>query len=315
MLDELGVSLADALEDSGLPPELFASRENLVSYPALERLFLVCERRAQCEHFGLLVGQRSRLAEMGLAGDIANCGRTAGEGLRAFIDHMNLHDTAATCTLIESGGYTRFVYTVLEHGLGDTRHFQFGAIAITLNLLQDLCGPEFLPAEATFASREPTNVRVFGKYFRVPVHFNRHESSLLFARQWLDRPLPTVDPARRATVEAAVAEQHRLMLADFPAIVRRMVRKQLLAGDFTMDDIAGILSMHRRTLDRYLQDHGVQYGELLETVKENVARQLLRDTVMPIQRIAETVRYSSAANFATAFRRRVGMTPSAYRRA
>lgn len=59
----------------------------------------------------------------------------------------------------------------------------------------------------------------------------------------------------------------------------------------------------------------MQYGELVERVKEDVARQLLRDTTMSIQRIAETVQFSSAANFATAFRRRVGMTPSAYRRA
>ena len=78
---------------------------------------------------------------------------------------------------------------------------------------------------------------------------------------------------------------------------------------------AAMLSMHRRTLDRHLQDRGVQYGELVEGVKEDVARQLLRHTALPIQRIAATVRFSSAANFATAFRRRVGITPSAYRRA
>jgi AraC-like DNA-binding protein len=81
-----------------------------------------------------------------------------------------------------------------------------------------------------------------------------------------------------------------------------------------MPDIAAQLSMHRRTLDRHLQRSGIVYGELVESVKEDVARQLLRDTRMPIQRIAETVRFSSAANFATAFRRRVGVTPSEYRR-
>ena len=70
--------------------------------------------------------------------------------------------------------------------------------------------------------------------------------------------------------------------------------------------------MHRRTLD--LKQNGVCYGELVESLKEDVARQLLLDTAMPIQQIAETLRFSSAANFATAFRRRSGMTPSAFRR-
>ena len=52
----------------------------------------------------------------------------------------------------------------------------------------------------------------------------------------------------------------------------------------------------------------------MESIKEDIARQLLRDTQMPIQQVAESVHFSSAANFATAFRRRTGMTPSEYRR-
>ena len=314
LLAESGLQLEDALADAGLDRSLFQHRDNVFTYPQLERLFEVCGGRLQCDHVGLLVGQRSRLVEMGLAGEVAACAATVGEGIRAFIDNFNLHDTAATCTLIESGRYARFVYSVLEHGMGDTRQFQFGGITIAFNIFQDLAGPDFVPSDVNFASRAPENVRAFQKVFRAPVHFDSDESSLVFSRQWLDKPLPSVDPERRAFIDAEVRRQHENMLADFPAIVRRIARKQLLLGNFTMDDVAAILSMHRRTLDRHLQERGVQYGDLVESVKEDVARQLLRDTMMPIQQIASTVRFSSAANFSTAFRRRVGMTPSAYRR-
>ncbi|HEX5650606.1 MAG TPA: AraC family transcriptional regulator ligand-binding domain-containing protein [Steroidobacteraceae bacterium] len=315
LLAEHGIPFVSALEDAGLERSLFEHRDNVFTYPQLEKLFAACGQRMQCDHVGLLVGQRSRLADMGLAGEVASCGATVGDGIRAFMDNFNLHDTAATCTLIEAGRHARFVYTVLEHGMRDTRQFQFGGITIAFNIFQDLCGPDFLPNEVTFASRMPANARVFQKYFHAPVHFDTDESSLVFARHWLDKPLPPVEPERRAEIEAAVRRHHESMLADFPAIVRRIARKQLLLGNFTMDDVAAILSMHRRTLDRHLQERGVQYGELVEAVKEDVARQLLRDTAMPIQQIAATVRFSSAANFATAFRRRVGITPSAYRRA
>jgi AraC-like DNA-binding protein len=315
LLAEHGVRIEDALADAGLERSTFQHRDNVFTYPQLEKLFVVCGQKLGCDHVGLLIGQRSRLVEMGLAGEVAACAASVGEGIRAFIDNFNLHDTAATCTLIESGRYARFVYSVLEHGMTDTRQFQFGGITIALNIFQDLCGPDFVPGNVTFASRAPENPRLFQKFFRAPVHFDSDESSLVFARQWLDKPLPPVDPERRAFLETEVRRQHETMLADFPAIVRRIARKQLLLGNFTMDDVAAILSMHRRTLDRHLQERGVQYGDLVESVKEDVARQLLRDTTMPIQQIAATVRFSSAANFSTAFRRRVGMTPSAYRRA
>jgi AraC-like DNA-binding protein len=146
------------------------------------------------------------------------------------------------------------------------------------------------------------------------VQFDAEESAVVFARHWLDAPLPPVSTAERQAALQEVQQQRAHMLADFPTTLRRMLRKQLLTGRFSMDDIAGQLGMHRRTLDRHLNQSGVHYGELVESLKEDVARQLLLDTRMPIQQIAETVRFSSAANFATAFRRRSGMTPSAFRR-
>jgi AraC-like DNA-binding protein len=41
---------------------------------------------------------------------------------------------------------------------------------------------------------------------------------------------------------------------------------------------------------------------------------LLRDTSMHVHQVAESLHFSSAANFATAFRRWTGMTPSEYRK-
>jgi AraC-like DNA-binding protein len=81
-----------------------------------------------------------------------------------------------------------------------------------------------------------------------------------------------------------------------------------------MDQVAALLGMHRRTLDRQLQRHGTGYGELVEAVKRDVARQLLRETALQVQQVAASLRFSSAANFATAFRRWTGVTPSEFRR-
>ena len=314
VLLEHGVSICDALAEAGLSPDLFSDRENPIAYPELERLFLVCERRCACDHLGFLVGQRSRLRDMGLAGRIAFCQSTAGDGLRAFIDHFNLHDTAATVALIESDKYVRFAYAISERGMRDTRHFQLGGITIAWNILQDLCGKNWLPLGVTFSTRKPSNARVLQRYLRAPVQFDAEESAVVFARHWLDEPLSPVSAVERQAASHEVRTQRAHLLADFPTTLRRMLRKQLLLGRFSMDDTASMLGMHRRTLDRHLNQSGVHYGELVESLKEDVARQLLLDTTMPIQRIAETVRFSSPANFATAFRRRAGMTPSAFRR-
>lgn len=314
LLREFGIEPQDVLDAAGVRADVLDDPDNLVRYSAIGRLLAMSAQHTNCDHIGLLLGQRSRLATMGLAGRIALCADTAGEGLQNFASFFSLHNTAATVSVFTSGGFTRLVFTIIEAGMSGTGQLQLGAMALGFNILQDLCGPGWLPAVVTFASSAPTNLRPCQKFFRAPLRFDCDESALIFESRWLDRPRPPVDPHERRQVEAALRARQAAILADFTATVRRIVRKQLLIGDCSMDTVAAQLGMHRRTLDRRLKTRGTLYGDVLESVKCNVACQLLRDTRLQLQQVAESLHYSSAANFATAFRRWTGVTPSEYRR-
>jgi len=314
VLSEFGIELRDVVDAAGVRADIFDDPENLISYPDVGRLLSVSASLANCDHIGLLVGQRARLADMGLLGQATLCRETAGEGLQSFVELFTLQNSAATTSLIPAGEFTQLVYAIAEPRMVDTGHIQLGAIAMACNILQELCGPEWLPALVTVASRAPTNLRPCQKFFRAPVRFDSGETALVFASHWLDRPLPPVDPLTRQQILGEVRARHSALLDDFPMTLRRLLRKQLIIGDCSMDAIAAQLGLHRRTLDRRLKRHGLLYGEMFEAVKREVAGQLLRDTDLKMHQIAESLRYSSAANFSTAFHRWTGITPSAYRR-
>jgi AraC-like DNA-binding protein len=314
VLREFGVQLDDALDGAGVRRDAFSDPQNFIEYPSLQQLLATCEQLTHCDHIAMLVAQRTRLADFGLAGRAALCGATAGEGLQRFVDHYNLHIGATTVSLLDAGGFTRLVYAITVRGITDARPFQLGAATIIFNILQDLCGLQWQPVEVTFAARVPSNLRPFHQFFRAPLRFDSNESAVVFERRWLDQPLPPVDRAFRLQVDAEVRERQAAILEDLPVTLRRVMRKQLIIGKGGMDQVAAAFGMHRRTLDRHLQKHGVHFSEVLESVEEEMARQLLRDTDMQVQQVAESLHFSSAANFATAFRRWTGMTPSEYRR-
>ncbi len=313
-MSELGVDLGELLEAAGVRKDIFDHRENLIPYPAFGRLMSECERRSNCEHIILLISQHTRLVDMGLAGQIALCAENAGEGVARLVDHFNLHSSATSVSLITSGNFARFVYAIAEPRMTSTRQLQLGAMVVGYNILQDLFGTAWQPSAITIASRPPANPRPLQKFFHAPLRFDSEESAIVFAKRCLDQRLPPVDPLVKQRVEAEVRAQRAAILADLPATIRRLLRKQLIIGDCSMEKVAAMLGIHRRTLDRHLLEHGVRYGEVLESVKDEVARQLLRDTDLQVQRIAEALHFSSAANFATAFRRWAAMTPSEYRR-
>jgi AraC-like DNA-binding protein len=313
LLEEMKVDADTTLAAVGLTPSDFDDADNLITYLQLERLFLECEHRTGCDYFGMLLGARSRLAEMGLSGRIARCAATAGEALDSFARHLNLHDSAAIVSLTQSGDFARFVYGIHEPGIHDTRHFQMGAMAIVFNIITDLCGPDWRPTVVHLAGRAPSKLRPIYQFFQAPLHFDADESAIVFKRAWLDRPVPAIDDAFRQSVAAENLALRAGAFEDLPTLARGIIRKQLSSGQCSIESVADALSIHRRTLDRRLAQHGTSYLALRTAVKTTIAQQLLRETNLPVQQIAEFLGFSSAANFATSFRRVTGRTPMQFR--
>jgi AraC-like DNA-binding protein len=312
-LEELGADADATLAAVGLTRGHFEDRDRLMPYSQLEDLLLECERRTACEHFGLLLCEQSRLADLGLPGRIARCATTVGEGLTALVRNYNLHRGGGIINLIDSGRFARFVYAMAMPGTRDTRQYQMGAVAIAFNALEDLCGPDWQATELRFAFRSPANVRPFQRFFRAPVRFDSDESVVIFEREWLDRTLPPVGEAFRREVAAEARQRRERAFDDFAGLVRDIIRKQLSIGPCSIESVAAMLAVHRRTIDRRLARAGESYGALQRSVKHEIAQLLLRETNLSMQQIADSLHFSSAANFATAFRQWSGKTPSQFR--
>ena len=81
----------------------------------------------------------------------------------------------------------------------------------------------------------------------------------------------------------------------------------------SVERIAEGLAMSSRTLRRKLGQHDVRYQDLLEEERRRVAEDLLLNTTMTIQQIADQCGFNDAQNFSQAFRRWQGMTPTEFR--
>ncbi|BFM15098.1 AraC family transcriptional regulator [Maricurvus nonylphenolicus] len=81
-----------------------------------------------------------------------------------------------------------------------------------------------------------------------------------------------------------------------------------------MDEIAEILHMSSRTLNRRLKEMGTNYKELISDVRKNKAMELLTNPNYSVDEVAYSLGYSNASNFTKAFKLWTGNTPSVYRK-
>ena len=72
--------------------------------------------------------------------------------------------------------------------------------------------------------------------------------------------------------------------------------------------------MSGRTLQRWLEDEGVRFSLLLDSLRERVAWKLLAEARAPAREIAYRVGFSDLATFSRAFKRWTGGRPGAWRR-
>ena len=69
-----------------------------------------------------------------------------------------------------------------------------------------------------------------------------------------------------------------------------------------------------RTLQRRLQNAGVNYSDLQDDVRKTLALNLLQNETLALGEIAFSLGYSEVSGFNHAFRRWVGQSPGDYRR-
>ena len=80
-----------------------------------------------------------------------------------------------------------------------------------------------------------------------------------------------------------------------------------------MAEVADALLLSPRTLRRRLHGLNTRFCDLMAEVRGEVARRYLIDTSWSVERIAEEVGYSDAANFRQALKRWTGQSPQCYR--
>jgi AraC-like DNA-binding protein len=105
----------------------------------------------------------------------------------------------------------------------------------------------------------------------------------------------------------------RSAACDSHSIVARLRQELEMSGSLAIEDAARRFALSTRGLQRALRQAGTTYRMELKAFQIRRAQQLLRRGEQSLTSIAAEVGFASSQHFATAYRRAVGDTPSAWR--
>jgi len=114
--------------------------------------------------------------------------------------------------------------------------------------------------------------------------------------------------------EAALADR-RGDMSQFRTRVENEISSLLPHGRVLVEDVARNIGMSERTLARKLSDEGLNFTEILQQLRRDLAVRYLDDRKLHVSKIAWLLGFNEVSAFTHAFKRWTGKTPREMRTA
>ncbi|MBK6351584.1 MAG: AraC family transcriptional regulator [Proteobacteria bacterium] len=150
VLRDFGIDPDEVLREAGIAPRTFDDPDNLITYAARGRMMARAVARTDCQHFGLLVGQRMNLQALGLVGLLARNAPDVEAALRIIVNYLHLHARGAVMQLKVDHTLAMLTYAAYQPNVPATDQTGSAAVAMMVNVMRTLCGPQFRPSKRVF---------------------------------------------------------------------------------------------------------------------------------------------------------------------
>ena len=177
-------------------------------------------------------------------------------------------------------------------------------------------GEDLSPVEVSFIHPEPSCAEKYAAFFRAPVHFSAESDSITFAIHDVDMKLPGGNP-HLALINDHITIKYlaRMDKEDIVHRVKAAIIDHLPSGKVTHDKISDSLAISVRSLQRKLQQKGTTFRDVLDSTREDLAKQYVEELGVDLTETAFLLGFSEHSAFSRAFKRWTGHSPKEVRTA
>jgi AraC-like DNA-binding protein len=183
--------------------------------------------------------------------------------------------------------------------------------------VQDLCADRRPPCRMQLSIPLPPHAARYATLADVDVRFGAEATPgvrLRFEGDLGLRTLMMADPnALRMAEGRCNAEVRRYTASGQLREWVAMTLREVGEGLPSLTELAAMLNISTRTLNRHLEQEGTSYRRLAGEIQHDLARERLAVPQLSISEVAYSLGFSDPANFTRAFRDREGVSPRAYR--
>jgi AraC-like DNA-binding protein len=187
-----------------------------------------------------------------------------------------------------------------------------------LRICRMLTGQKIVPQYFSIAHHRAGGTSEMARFVGTKVDFGADRDEFALNLDARELPLIHADTYLNDLLlkycEAALANR-RGDVSQLRTKVENAISSVLPHGRVLVEDVARSLGMSERTLARKLSDEGLNFTEILQQLRRDLAFRYLDDRKLHVSKIAWLLGFLEVSAFTHAFRRWTGKTPSQMRAA
>ena len=312
-LDASGVDSERIFRSVGVQPHMANGPMVRLPVATLTRLYRACMAATNNPYFGLSVARHIHISNLHALGYALAASSTLLDFCRRLERHFRLVSQTATLRVIEAGDRITLCATDFNIEVsGETEDAFVCFLVLTMRMLYK---PGFNPLSVEFHRPMPREGdEPYRAFMRAPVSFSNQTTTLTFDRYELIQPLTGACP-ELAQVNDNIANQYlaRLDRNDVVTGVTQKIIELLPSGDCSREKVAEALCMSPATLQVRLAKRGNSFLQLMDDTRRELACDYMRQRTRSVTEITFLLGFTSTSNFARAFKRWTGISPTQFR--
>jgi AraC-like DNA-binding protein len=311
------VPVEPLLERAGLTPELIAEPELRLSVRSQIALLDEAAIALKDDCLGFTLARDFDPREIGLLYYVMASSQTLGDALKRVARYSQITNEALVVRYREGN---RLIISLSYSGVprhSDRHQIEFCMFAV-LRICRVLTGQKLVPQHFWISHHRSRANSEMARFVGTTVEFSADRDE--FALNANARELPVIHADAYLNnlllkyCEAALTVR-RDNTSQLRTHVENAISSLLPHGRVLVEDVARNLGMSKRTLARKLSDEGLNFTEILQQLRRDLAIRYLGDRKLHVSKIAWLLGFNEVSAFTHTFKRWTGKTPSQMRTA
>ncbi|MBK1897043.1 AraC family transcriptional regulator [Chryseobacterium paridis] len=268
--------------------------------------------------FGLHLGESLQLQALGVVGEMIKTSKTVGEALTNAASLTHMITTLFELSIFKDDDHFSIAFIPLNaswhKNIVDTQILDF-LMVMVVHELNGMLFKKLYPRSVSFA-RPLEYPQEYERVLRCKPEDNAKINQISFDIAYWDERIITANHEHQKLLlnESGTWKSKETAGQLFKDRVYNYIRANSYLKMVTLEDLAGNFNISTRTLQRKLKNEEINFQQLADEARKNLALMYLRNNSFQITEISGMLGYNEVSAFIRAFKRWTGHSPATYQK-